>query len=563
MLRSVPVPFQTILWPLLGAALILALGRLLPGSLRRLLAVAAVGASLVALWSLRGAGAERVEMVWQPLNFFRASPALSLAGLAWPGALLLTILTLALALGFPDREDQVSWHGLLLLLLAGALAVVMGANLLTLALGSALMDLALIGLALWTGEPGRAAPLSGVVPGVAATLLLAMCALRLDAEAGYTSFLTRQIPAQITTLMVGASVLRAMVFPLHPRRLAGAAAAGAILLPTATGLYLLARVQTLAATDAVTWWPAVLGSVALLAGGLLAATSGDGDPEKPGAVLDRVWGGLLVHQVGAGILFVLLVPTLAPTPVLALSLSLGLLAICWDTSPEAEGGARPRWLDELWQRSEDWRLRLEDRLSLGERRPAWWLLLPGLALVSLAGLPFTLGARGRWPLYASLLREGGPALWPLLLADSLLVTGLWLALRGSRRQLAGRRWNPLSLLAALLLAGLLLILGLFPGDALGWPTTRQSGVSVWGLGLLYLLPWLLGTWLASLAGRWQKAAGPVHRAVQLDWFFGLLTRVGRWLEGAGHWLSQVGEGEGWWGWALIILALAAIFLAGR
>jgi hypothetical protein len=39
-----------------------------------------------------------------------------------------------------------------------------------------------------------------------------------------------------------------------------------------------------------------------------------------------------------------------------------------------------------------------------------------------------------------------------------------------------------------------------------------------------------------------------------------LAWVGKRLEGLVFWLGQVGEGGGWWGWALIILALGAIFL---
>jgi hypothetical protein len=34
--------------------------------------------------------------------------------------------------------------------------------------------------------------------------------------------------------------------------------------------------------------------------------------------------------------------------------------------------------------------------------------------------------------------------------------------------------------------------------------------------------------------------------------------LGRYLVDAVYWLSRVGEGEAWWGWALIILALGVI-----
>jgi hypothetical protein len=51
--------------------------------------------------------------------------------------------------------------------------------------------------------------------------------------------------------------------------------------------------------------------------------------------------------------------------------------------------------------------------------------------------------------------------------------------------------------------------------------------------------------------------------MSLDWLFGLAGGVARRLGGGIYWLGQVGEGEGWWGWVLVILALGAIFLTTR
>ena len=51
-----------------------------------------------------------------------------------------------------------------------------------------------------------------------------------------------------------------------------------------------------------------------------------------------------------------------------------------------------------------------------------------------------------------------------------------------------------------------------------------------------------------------------RRLLSLDWFYRAASTVGRWLAGAAYWLSQVGEGEGWWGWALIILAVGAVLV---
>ncbi|NLF11082.1 MAG: hypothetical protein GX597_04780, partial [Anaerolineaceae bacterium] len=117
MLRSLPVPFQAILWPLFGAVLILATGRLLPAWVRRLLAGAAAAASLAAIWSLRSGGAERVQLDWSPLNLFRAGPALSAGDIALPAALAVATVAVALALGIGGRQPRSPWHGLLLVLL--------------------------------------------------------------------------------------------------------------------------------------------------------------------------------------------------------------------------------------------------------------------------------------------------------------------------------------------------------------------------------------------------------------------------------------------------------------
>ena len=92
---------------------------------------------------------------------------------------------------------------------------------------------------------------------------------------------------------------------------------------------------------------------------------------------------------------------------------------------------------------------------------------------------------------------------------------------------------------------------------------RIQGVSPWGMGLLYFLPWLVGIWLASLATRWRRVTPLVQSILGLDWLYRAAGRVGRYVGAVGYWLGQVGEGEGWWGWALIILALGAIFLSGR
>jgi hypothetical protein len=576
MLRSVPVPFQAILWPLLGAAVLLAVGRLLPAWLRRLVAAAAASASLAAVWSLRSGNLERVEIAWVPLNFFRAGPALAPSGLALPVALAVATVAVALALGIGGRQTRNPWHALLLVLLAGALTLTLAGNLLAMALGSALMDLALIGFALWCGERREGdedtescgpLTLGTALPGLAATLVLVLCTLRLDTEMGHTSFAARQLPQSILVLLGLAAMLRAQIFPLHPRQVRSAAGAAALLLPTGTGLYLLARVQAVAPVIPASGLPAALAGLVLVAGGLLAWSGTAATGRQPGCGLGGLWQGLLVYQVGAALLFSLVLPGIAPWPLLILLLGLALVALWWDAEPQAEPIPLPGWAQALGERVEPWRRQLAERVSgLGRWRDSWVArrgaaLLPALALASLAGLPFTAGARARWPLYAGLLHGGNSGLLALLLADTMLAAGLWLGLRSLFTPV--RRPRPLALVGMLFLAAVLLLAGLGGGASLGWQAVRIDGVSRWGMGLLYILPWLVGIWLASLAARWRKVAPLVQSAVRLDWLYRAAGKLGGYLEGAGYWLGQVGEGDGWWGWALIILALGAIFLSGR
>ncbi len=586
MLGSVPVPFQAILWPLIGAVLLLAIGRLLPAWARRIVAAAAASASLAAVWSLRGGDLERFDIAWMPLNLYRVGPVLAPEGLAVPAALALATVAVALALGVGGRQARDPWHALLLVLLAGALTTALAGNLLTLALGGALLDLALIGLAVWsnarsehsaTAEDGIAGngssegrlpvALSTAVPGLASTLILVLCAVRLDAEVGHASFPARQIPASILVLVGVAGILRAQVFPLHARRVHRATGAAALLLPTGAGLYLLARVQAVGPVLSAQGWPVLAGSLAVLAGGLLAWSGSAAARRLPEHDPGGLWHGLLIHQVGAALLFALVLPGTVPWPLLSLLLALALLVVWWDANPGAAAMRPPAWLQSVGQRIDPWRRQLAERVpSLSRWRGSWLarrgaVLLPALALASLAGLPFTAGARARWPLYAALLQDGNPSLWALLVADAFLAAGLVLGLRGLFTSTS--RPRSLSLLGMLLLAAVLLLSGLGGGENAGWQPVRVPGVSAWGLGLLCALPWFAGIWLASLAARWRRVPSVVQSVVGLGWLFRVAGRIGRILEGAGFWLGQVGEGAGWFGWALIILALGAIFLSGR
>jgi hypothetical protein len=580
MLDSMPLPFQAILWPLIGAGLVLALNRWLPGWARRLVPPAAAMASLVTLWALKGGIVERAEIVWKPLNLFRMSLTFTPDGLSLLIGIVLAGAAAAIALGIRGQQpEKTVWHGLILLVLAGCLVLIMAANFLSLAVGSALIDLALIFLVVRSSsrEQGQRLSLSLVVPGVASTLLIFLSALQMDTELGHASLFSQNLSEGPLMVLGVAGALRTLTFPLHARQVQLPETAAALVLPVAAGGYLLARVQALAPVLSDRPAAMAFAIIGLLVGGLLtwsgSARASSRFREDP--VPEKWWIGVLVYQAGYLLSFVLLLAGATPWPIVSMVLVLAVLIIWWDTALDAQvpssrgmewfsAQVRPRWN----------RLRAStvDRLPM----PYWWraaqpgrlaiTFLPATALASLAGMPLTLGARGRWPHYAAWLKRGDPSLLLVLAADTLLVAGLWPALAASWEQSREYRPRPAALLAMIGLTVSTVLLGLAPGilsGGLGLKAVDTAEVSVWGLGLLYMLPWLLGVWLARFKGLQQRHLARIWDAASLNWFYRGAGWAGERLVDILRWLSKVGEGEGWWGWALIVLALGVILFTMR
>lgn len=582
MLDSIPVPFQAILWPLLGAALVLAVGRVLPYWARQLLAALSAVASFAVLWSLRDAGPVRAEIVWEPLNLFRMGPVLAPDGLSLAVGLTMAGLTTAALVGVPRRQGQAAgWQGLMLAALAGCLVMVMAGGLQALALGSALLDLSLVLFAA-SGDDGRdpagRLPLTVTIPGIASTLVLLLGAIQMGAQVGHGSLLSQNLSSEALVLLGVAAVLRSLVYPLHPRLLYRPEPAITLLLPVGAGLYLVARIQSLLPVLSDKWWLLAIAAVALLAGGLLAWSRGT-RPESGAssqAGFGRFWAGILVQQTGYAWAFSLLLAGVLPWPLISLMLALGALILWWSDPGEAGAATRSQLLQRLWTWLEPWRVRAQ---SYAGQLPAWlgrWresrlgrvaaALLPVVSVASLIGIPLTAGARGRWSFYGALLKRGDWFLLVALAADTLLVAGLSMVFATALRQARERRQRPLALLASGALVLALVWLGLAPGtlgDGLGLVEAGPTGVSAWGLGLLYVLPWLLGVWLARIRRVLSSYLGPIETVVTLDWLYRAAGWAGQRLAGAVHWLGRVGEGEGWWGWALIVLTLGILLLAAR
>jgi hypothetical protein len=580
---------QAILWPLLGATVILTARRLLPYVLVRLVALAAACAALATLWSLRTAAVASVEIPWLPLNFFRTGPLLHPDGLTiFTGMTLAGVIACAV-LGFGNSERRhTSWHGLILIALAGCLILAMAANLMTLALGSALIDLALMAMALVADEDSARVVWRMVVPGVASTLLLVLCAVQMDVQAGSTSLAVREFPLQILGLMGMAGALRLMVFPLHPRRLSRPHDVITLVVLGGAGVYLLARSQASAPVLADRPWMLGLAVLALAVGAVwlwarVVALTGrpkeeSGADGSGASQFDQaIWPGIAIHQAGLALAFILLLGGSTPWPLASLALGLGVLAIWWDSEQDGYASSGPRWV--AWivsQVHSGWKW-LESQLGLSWSGLNWWrnswLARYGRGLVllvvwaSLVGVPLTAGALSRWPLYAALLRSGDAlALIGVLVADTFLVAGLWIALGHNLLRVATHRPKLSAVVAIVALAAMVLLVGAAPAawvGALSLEPTRPLGVSAWGLGLIYVLPWLVGTWFARIGSYLGQYVKGVEQVISLDWLFHMTDWVGQRVVGGVHWLGQVGEGDGWWGWALILLALGAIFLTVR
>lgn len=605
MLESVAVHFQVIAWPLSGAAAILVLNRFLPKWLRRAVALTATVITLVSLWNLTADESAAVEILWDPLNFFRLSPTLLPDHTTRLFGTILIAFTAAVVLGIRGSRPRRSlWHSLILVALSGCLVMTMPGNLLTLTLGSAMLDLALLAIVVSTAkEHGRLAWRTAV-PGMFATLLLFVASLQMDIEIGTTSLRAAHIPVHVLMLVAVAGLLHLMVLPLQPRGLNTPEDAALLILRTVVGIYLLYRVQAHALTLGDQQWIMVIGCLSLLLGGALAwvprgaspaasAGLGKGDElseESRGIgesglegqnapTLAAFWSGVAAHQTALALMYVVLLGAAVPWPLINLAIALAIITIWWDCQAGAQASASfgslapaKRWVGRWLARAGD---SLSGRLNVtGSWRAIrltryWTVLPPVVALASLVGLPVTAGTLGRWRLYATLLNDGrAVVLLCTLVADIVVCAGLWRGLGLVLEATRSRRPRAAALLAMTGLAIFSVALGILPTrlvSDLGTAavrSTRSMDVSVWGVGLLFVLPWLLGSWLARarvLAG--SRHLRNVRNIISLDWAFTASSWIAQRLANLIHWLGQVGEGEGWWGWALIVLALGSMFLA--
>jgi hypothetical protein len=543
-------PWWFIVVPLLGAVLILSAGHRLPRLARRLVAVAAIGSVLLSLRTL-GQTPETggFELAWLPLNLFRLGVWLQPDPILRPllGSLGLFLLALNLGRRLPPGLAVAGLVGL-----AAVAALAQGANLLTLAVASSLLDLSLALYAIRSPSGADRTSWQILVPGVSSTLLLVLATLHMDAAVGSASLDREAIPALTLNLLLAAGVLRLLPFPIHPRAAAEPGDRLIMVVSLAVGVGLLVRLEGIAPgwgqKPALAWvvW------LTLLVGALLATLGRDSQR------LTGFWlagsGGLIWLTAWSGGGFPVLLP--------ALLWSLGLLEV-WFTPGPSEAVLEWRkvrsWL-EPHVAGVPWPS-LVRRIARRLRSVRWHAVLPLWAVASLIGLPLTAGLPARLALIHTTLAVGEPG--PVLLdiaSATLLVVG---ALALGRRVLdsPAQRIGPGTRATLVVLALGLFWLGIAPGSV----TTRtiaRPDLSWLSEVAMVSAPWLLGAAVYVVGRRaaqdWRALRQLAWQFLHLQWLRAPLGWLGRQAAAVGWWLGDILEGEGSMGWALFLLVLVAI-----
>lgn len=393
-----------VIFPLLGAILILFLGEERPTEGWNPLPPSITGLAFVASLLLRDELPVRVTLSrWRPLPQFRTELVYYADGLTLPFLLLMTLLGLAAILSsLVRRPEKNRLYAAPFFLLAAGLSLVLSANLITLCLSWVLLDVgvfSLISLQKGGGLPTAARALA--INGLAGMALLAAALMASQSEASLV-LVGGAVPPFALSLLALAALVRMGLYPLHlglPLT-EGKPWADALyrLIPASAGVYLLARACS-RAREAI---PAqgtllLLGCLTMVVSAILSWGEARRSRALSWVVLNQISYVVLAMGIGTSQMAVV-----ALLQSVNLVLAMGLLFL------GLEMGAASR------------------RETLMVR--ALW----ALALASLLGLPPTLGFVARWAFYRHAI-EGGAWLLPLLsgAANALILAPLLILLRPS------------------------------------------------------------------------------------------------------------------------------------
>jgi len=356
-------------------------------------------------------------------------------------------------------------------------------------------------------------------------------------------------------------------------------AAGPLLMPLLMGAYLLVRLG-----GARNWpWPlewkwATLGGVAFLLAALWAWGQEGRERALIGLAVAQATFLALLAGVGGGAEFVVTA---------AVSAVLGIGGLWVTNGRRGEGAnsesANQRVSESASQRVGEWASGEWVNGLKGMMGQAWFWrwVAQGVLLLSLAGVPLTLGFVGRWRLYQLLLLQGGGWLPLLVVLGEVFVCAVLvrvaseeLGVRSSelRVRSGGRQWGDMVALGAV--AVVMAVLGLVPplaGKAFGFAegTMPSLGWLLKGttltMGAMLLLPPVAGYGLQQyfVMGTVPDLRHWVARALGLEWLYSALGQVldfPRRLMRAG---GDIVEGEGYLGWVVILIVLALIFFQWR
>jgi NADH:ubiquinone oxidoreductase subunit 2 (subunit N) len=550
MLESGVTPLAPVLILMLGTAITKIGTRFRPSREQDALALLMAGMAFVSTLLLAYQPASQVVVSpWHPPTLFGGQLAYTTEGLVAPFTLLTSLICLAVAISLSKwlRETNDNGEGPLypavLSVSAAALSLIYSANLITLCLSWAFLDLSLLFLVVSQkgnqaafGERGRALTMSSLTG-----LGLVVAALLLD-DQGLS-------PVFVPSLLLAAALVRVSFYPMHFWMVTDADMGSPTstllqVISITTGLSLLAKLQEFSPQGLPYQSQLVtISSLVLLATALSAWAAQN---------RRRAISGIALNQVALAVLSVAVVGPQARSSLLWSAISLALclsLLNLWPPEPARAG------------------------------RRGLWLKLPiGLAIASLMGLPFTMGFVGRTALYRSLFALDRPYLWGLaIVADAILFAALFrigadlaqFSTVNSQLSL----WVP-HLAGVIILVIPLVLLGVHPplvsllAAEVDLPAAAEliggADIALWAV---LLLP-LVGGYLLH---RGQKAT--LERSVafwksfgallRLDWLHRWLWKVGWGIGAVLRGLAQVTEGEGYLGWTLLLAFIAFLLLSRK
>lgn len=415
---------------------------------------------------------------------------------------------------------------LLLTVLAAGLATLLPANLLTLALAWAVMDI-VAGVAWLYTQPGNDDEWHSVLlswsAGLAGTIALWGAALPQQANSAGQNFSSLTLSGWTGIALVLAILFRLSPYPFHllssRTKTTGAATRAGLMIalqaaPAAAGIYLMTQ---LAGWEALPGLWRQLASALLITGlvgcGVLAWLSRQGS---------QTVGWILTGQAGLVVL-----AGLWAGPEAALAEGMVLILV---------GGLLTLYTNQKT-------LSVENRVSCG------------IGIAALAGLPLTWGGDSRLLLFASWLDDG----WGL---EIFLVAGAYLLILAAAGRLLFRPADHPSQQRERVVVGLALSLPAL-GLLIRNGTLAMRGGVAW---LAILLPLAGGAplaWRAESFQAIQERVAPRLQLLALDWLVRPLGRISRLAARVIQAIHQVLEGEGAFLWALIWLALGWLLLSTR